>query len=102
MDNSLNILEFLGIIGSLASIISIIINISQGLQNRSLKRQLSSVICSCEDSFSQIEKNAHECISSHAANRLSYLKSIAANAHATKRYLSEIRSRILNINLDIE
>ena len=93
----LTILEWLGVFGSFASIISIIINVIQGLKRRELKRQLESVVFSAEGTLSSVQQEADNALTSHSVGRESSLRAIQAHAKTGKDTLSQFRKRFLKI-----
>ncbi len=84
---------WLGIIGSIVSIISFIANIFQGVINRDLKRLFLATICSDEATFDQINAEANQALSFHAVNQEGYLRSIKASAGRSAESLSQLRKR---------
>lgn len=89
----LNALEWLGIVGSIASILSIILNIFQGIVNKHLRRDLGAVLSSSERVLQTISNEAEQGLSSHAAAHEGILKSILAGAQRTRETLTRFRLR---------
>ena len=89
----LNALELLGIVGSIASILSIMVNIFQGIVNKHLKSDLGAVLSSSENALRMISNEASQALSSHAAAREGILKSILAGAQRTRETLTRFRLR---------
>lgn len=88
-------LENLYIVGAIASIISIIINIMQWQVNRTLKQSLNSTVCIGENALANIEREAREAMSKHPADQSECIKAILAHAETGRASLSQIRRKQL-------
>lgn len=82
-----------GIVGSLASIISLTWNVVQLLGNQDLKRTLRSTVVATESTCDDISAKVTTALSGHAAYRESLLASIKTAADTTKRHLAETRQQ---------
>ncbi|MDP8205343.1 MAG: hypothetical protein P9L92_01665 [Candidatus Electryonea clarkiae] len=95
IQHSFTILEWLGIIGSIASIISIVLNIIQLNINKDLKKILDITVCSSESGFNSIKKSAEENLDGHAIEKSSNMKIIIATANQVTNTLSQIKIKWL-------
>ncbi len=97
IQQGLSTLEWIGVFGSFASIVSIIINVMLGIRNRDLKRQLEAIICSMEGVLASVEKEAAGALSSHYVHREKALKAIQAFGSTGKQTLGQLRKRYLQV-----
>ncbi len=92
------------IVGAIASIISIPINIVQLLVNRSLKRERESlkreretIVCIGENALANVERDSNAALADHPANQTEHLKAILAHAETGKNSLSQVRRKQLSL-----
>jgi len=97
MHHGLSTLEWLGVIGSFASILSIVLNFVLGSRYGDLKKQLETVVVSIEGILGSIEDEADRALSSHAAHREKSLAAIRAHAGTGKVTVNQLRRRFLKI-----
>lgn len=97
MTEGLTPLEWVGVFGSFASIVSVILNVVLGLRNRDLKRHLESVVCSAEKSLGTLRLEADSALSKHPAHWESSLRAIQAQAADATQSLGQFRSRYLRV-----
>lgn len=86
----------IALIGSLASIISILLNIFQAIFHRSFKRHVQSVLLSASSSFEHVIQDAEDALATHAADRDPPLRSVKAHAEAGKTLVTNTLQKQFN------
>ena len=95
--NAYGLLTIVGLLGSIASIVSIVVNVLQWLANRTLKRSLDAAVCIGENAAADVERDAQNALGGHPAKHTEFLRSILAHAQGARSALSQIRRRQLRL-----
>jgi len=94
--SSLTFLEWLGIVGSIASLLSIFINIIQANSYTSLKKTLATILSSSESAFTNIADDSQKAIDLPVHNRIEVLMAINAKASQQNIVIKDISKRWIN------